>query len=206
MFRDETGGEEEGGFLGDPGKLFSQDENVLLSPLLSSPPSSHLPSLPLLAPLPTLSLPTRTTPPSTQFSLHLTKVRFQASQFPFPPLSLPFEPDSPLTTRERERERMKLPLLSIFLLSSSLPSFLSSPILYASLDSNPSPPPSLNTTTLQELEMENWSKDFSRRVVLIRHGEKPEDGGIGLSHEGKKRAQCLRRVRLPPLSLQGVTE
>ncbi|PRP76388.1 meckelin [Planoprotostelium fungivorum] len=32
------------------------------------------------------------------------------------------------------------------------------------------------------------------KVYLIRHGEKPADGGEGLSEAGKKRAQCLRKV------------
>lgn len=31
-------------------------------------------------------------------------------------------------------------------------------------------------------------------VYFIRHGEKPSDGGDGLSDQGKQRAQCLRNV------------
>jgi hypothetical protein len=31
-------------------------------------------------------------------------------------------------------------------------------------------------------------------VYLIRHGEKPDDGGIGLSIQGEDWAQCLRQV------------
>jgi hypothetical protein len=31
-------------------------------------------------------------------------------------------------------------------------------------------------------------------VYLIRHGEKPADGGDGLSTQGMQRAQCLRNV------------
>lgn len=31
-------------------------------------------------------------------------------------------------------------------------------------------------------------------IYMIRHGEKPADGGIGLSPRGKQRAQCLRSV------------
>ena len=31
-------------------------------------------------------------------------------------------------------------------------------------------------------------------VYLIRHGEKPSDGGDGLSAQGLQRAQCLRNV------------
>jgi hypothetical protein len=31
-------------------------------------------------------------------------------------------------------------------------------------------------------------------VYLIRHGEKPSDGGNGLSAQGEQRAQCLRNV------------
>jgi hypothetical protein len=31
-------------------------------------------------------------------------------------------------------------------------------------------------------------------VYLIRHGEKPEDDGTGLSAQGEQRAQCLRQV------------
>jgi hypothetical protein len=31
-------------------------------------------------------------------------------------------------------------------------------------------------------------------VYLIRHGEKPADGGNGLSAQGMQRAQCLKNV------------
>lgn len=31
-------------------------------------------------------------------------------------------------------------------------------------------------------------------VYLIRHGEKPSDGGNGLNAQGLERAQCLREV------------
>ena len=31
-------------------------------------------------------------------------------------------------------------------------------------------------------------------VYLIRHGEKPSDGGTGLDADGEKRARCLRKV------------
>lgn len=31
-------------------------------------------------------------------------------------------------------------------------------------------------------------------VYLIRHGEKPADGGTGLSPQGEQRAQCLKNV------------
>lgn len=31
-------------------------------------------------------------------------------------------------------------------------------------------------------------------VYLIRHGEKPSDGGNGLSAQGLERAQCLRNI------------
>ncbi|KAG0347484.1 hypothetical protein BG005_000128 [Podila minutissima] len=31
-------------------------------------------------------------------------------------------------------------------------------------------------------------------IYLIRHGEKPSDGSTGLSSDGEKRAQCLRKV------------
>ncbi|KAA8641816.1 hypothetical protein EYZ11_006478 [Aspergillus tanneri] len=34
----------------------------------------------------------------------------------------------------------------------------------------------------------------SPTVYLIRHGEKPDDGGTGLNAQGLKRAQCLRKV------------
>jgi hypothetical protein len=34
----------------------------------------------------------------------------------------------------------------------------------------------------------------SPTVYLIRHGEKPSDGGNGLSAQGVQRAQCLRSV------------
>ncbi|KAE8392576.1 hypothetical protein BDV23DRAFT_192523, partial [Aspergillus alliaceus] len=34
----------------------------------------------------------------------------------------------------------------------------------------------------------------SPTVYLIRHGEKPDDGGTGLSTQGIERAQCIRQV------------
>lgn len=34
----------------------------------------------------------------------------------------------------------------------------------------------------------------SQTVYLIRHGEKPADGGNGLNIQGEQRAQCLRNV------------
>ena len=34
----------------------------------------------------------------------------------------------------------------------------------------------------------------SPTVYLIRHGEKPSDGGNGLNAQGLERAQCLRSV------------
>ncbi|ESZ90225.1 putative phosphoglycerate mutase family protein [Sclerotinia borealis F-4128] len=34
----------------------------------------------------------------------------------------------------------------------------------------------------------------AQTVYLIRHGEKPSDGGVGLSTMGLERAQCLRSV------------
>jgi hypothetical protein len=34
----------------------------------------------------------------------------------------------------------------------------------------------------------------SPTVYLIRHGEKPSDGGNGLNAQGTQRAQCLRSV------------
>ena len=34
----------------------------------------------------------------------------------------------------------------------------------------------------------------AQTVHLIRHGEKPSDGGDGLSAQGEQRAQCLRTV------------
>ena len=36
--------------------------------------------------------------------------------------------------------------------------------------------------------------DSGATVYLIRHGEKPANGGQGLSPAGKQRAQCLRNV------------
>lgn len=36
--------------------------------------------------------------------------------------------------------------------------------------------------------------DNGATVYLIRHGEKPADGGQGLSPAGEQRAQCLRSV------------
>ena len=35
---------------------------------------------------------------------------------------------------------------------------------------------------------------YSPTVYLIRHGEKPSDGGTGLNAQGVKRAQCLRKI------------
>lgn len=34
----------------------------------------------------------------------------------------------------------------------------------------------------------------AQTVYLIRHGEKPADGGNGLNAQGVQRAQCLRNV------------
>lgn len=34
----------------------------------------------------------------------------------------------------------------------------------------------------------------SPTVYLIRHGEKPSDGGTGLNAQGLERAQCIRNV------------
>ncbi|KAH7024580.1 putative phosphoglycerate mutase family protein [Microdochium trichocladiopsis] len=36
--------------------------------------------------------------------------------------------------------------------------------------------------------------DYGATVYLIRHGEKPADGGQGLSPAGEQRAECLRNV------------
>lgn len=38
------------------------------------------------------------------------------------------------------------------------------------------------------------SNNYDNNVILIRHGEKPSDGGVGLSSAGEERAQCLRTV------------
>lgn len=35
---------------------------------------------------------------------------------------------------------------------------------------------------------------ISNTVYMIRHGEKPSDGGQGLSEQGEERAQCLTDV------------
>lgn len=40
---------------------------------------------------------------------------------------------------------------------------------------------------------------YNNKVLLFRHGEKRSDSSIGLSVKGKKRAQCLRKVRTAPL-------
>ncbi|KAF8517033.1 hypothetical protein BU17DRAFT_92202 [Hysterangium stoloniferum] len=37
-------------------------------------------------------------------------------------------------------------------------------------------------------------KKFTNKIFLIRHGEKPSDGGQGLNAQGKERAQCLTEV------------
>ena len=42
---------------------------------------------------------------------------------------------------------------------------------------------------------------ISNTVYLIRHGEKPADGGQGLSPQGEERAQCLTSVCVSHLSL-----
>lgn len=34
----------------------------------------------------------------------------------------------------------------------------------------------------------------SPTVYLIRHGEKPSDGGNGLNAQGVKRSQCIRKI------------
>jgi hypothetical protein len=38
------------------------------------------------------------------------------------------------------------------------------------------------------------SSSHKATVYLIRQGEKPSDGGVGLSPAGSERAQCLRGV------------
>ncbi|KAF8814777.1 putative phosphoglycerate mutase family protein [Phlegmacium glaucopus] len=38
------------------------------------------------------------------------------------------------------------------------------------------------------------SKSFDNEIFLIRHGEKPSDGGQGLDPQGEERAQCLTGV------------
>lgn len=43
-----------------------------------------------------------------------------------------------------------------------------------------------------------------RRVILIRHGEKPRHGKPGLSKKGKKRARCVRKVSKPVCAAQSV--
>lgn len=53
---------------------------------------------------------------------------------------------------------------------------------------------------LVELTAPEFKKDFTNRVLLIRHGEKPSNQDPGLSLAGKKRAQCLRTVRQVLLS------
>ena len=40
---------------------------------------------------------------------------------------------------------------------------------------------------------------ISNTVYLIRHGEKPSDGGQGLSAQGEERAQCLTNVCGSPI-------
>lgn len=42
-------------------------------------------------------------------------------------------------------------------------------------------------------QLDSLAKDYSNRVIMIRHGEKKKDQ-IGLSRAGKMRAQCLRKV------------
>lgn len=39
-----------------------------------------------------------------------------------------------------------------------------------------------------------FSKKIDNTIYLIRHGEKPSDGGQGLSAAGEERAQCLTTV------------
>lgn len=45
-----------------------------------------------------------------------------------------------------------------------------------------------------EIDAAPFRPNFPNRVLLIRHGEKPRDGGVGLSRAGLKRAQCVRKV------------
>lgn len=41
----------------------------------------------------------------------------------------------------------------------------------------------------------NKGREFDNRVLLVRHGEKDEDGSIGLNKQGRQRAKCFRDVR-----------
>jgi hypothetical protein len=51
----------------------------------------------------------------------------------------------------------------------------------------------MHITTLLTLAM-TATASAAQTVYLIRHGEKPADGGDGLTIAGQQRAQCLRTV------------
>lgn len=49
-------------------------------------------------------------------------------------------------------------------------------------------------TSLEQILLEPFAKDYTGNLILIRHGEKNKDE-TGLSRAGRKRANCLREVR-----------
>lgn len=50
-------------------------------------------------------------------------------------------------------------------------------------------------TSNTDAEIEASGYRYNNKILLFRHGEKRSDSSIGLSEKGKKRAQCLRKVR-----------
>jgi hypothetical protein len=49
----------------------------------------------------------------------------------------------------------------------------------------------LTLTTTAALAKKSDPPKISNTVFLIRHGEKPDDGGNGLTAQGEERAECL---------------
>ncbi|KAF8954294.1 hypothetical protein BGZ46_002966 [Entomortierella lignicola] len=52
----------------------------------------------------------------------------------------------------------------------------------------------LTVSALSVALLSTFAAAHKPTVYLIRHGEKPSDGSNGLSSDGEKRAQCLRKV------------
>lgn len=47
----------------------------------------------------------------------------------------------------------------------------------------------------EQIILEPFAKDYTGNLILIRHGEKNKDE-TGLSRAGRRRANCLREVRI----------
>lgn len=49
-------------------------------------------------------------------------------------------------------------------------------------------------SALRLLKKHKKQHKYSNKIILLRHGEKDEDGSTGLNKVGKLRAQCFRKV------------